>query len=221
MALISLLLSLTLAGPTPPVALTRLTIVIDAETWKAVHASDFLPVGFGLGHSRDSSSVQLCDRLTCLVLLAEDSLRGRRLGDVTIGVVPVEGSALRAHLERDSLRAVVEIVAAPPVPDVDRATTEPPVMYYLESATLALSDNALRRIDPLLRSAGATVMQEGEGLVVIFPNQTLRLVPDYRGPGVEQLAWRLRREENGNPTYRFGGVSRLRFGPGRVALWTF
>jgi hypothetical protein len=65
------------------------------------------------------------------------------------------------------------------------------------------------------------VYREGEGLVVTFPNQTLRLVPDFRRAGVERLTWRLRAEASGNPTYRFGGTSRLRFGPGRTATWTF
>ncbi|HET9066465.1 MAG TPA: hypothetical protein VFN22_11650 [Gemmatimonadales bacterium] len=220
MTLIALLLAV--AGPIhPPVALTRITLVVDAPTWKEIKASEFLPVGFGAGYLAGNEQVRLCDRLTCLVLLPEDTTVGRRVGDLILGVVPVDGSALAEHLAADSLRPVVEIVAAPPRADGDATAGEPPLLYYLESATIALSDSVLRRVDPLLRSAGAEVVPEGEGLVVLFPNQTLRLVPDYRGPGVERLAWRLRREASGNPTYRFGGISRLRFGPGRIATWTF
>ncbi len=220
MTLLALLLAV--AGPThPPVALTRVTLVVDAPTWADIRASEFLPVGFGAGYLAGNAQVRLCGRLTCLILTPEDTAHGRRVGDVMLGVVPVDGSALAAHLAADSLAPVVEIVAAPPTPDFDATAGEPPLMYYLESATIALSDHILRRLEPLLRSAGADVIPEGEGWVVLFPNQTLRLVPDYRGPGVERLAWRLRREANGNPTYRFGGVARLRFGPGRVATWTF
>lgn len=220
MTLIALLLAV--AGPThPPVALTRVTVVVDAPTWQEIRASEFLPVGFGAGYLAGNSQVRLCGRLTCLVLTPEDTTQGRRVGDVILGVTPVDGSALAEHLAADSLPPVVEIVAAPPRPDLDAPVAEPPLMYYLEAATIAISDSALRRLEPLLRSAGADVVPEGEGLVVLFPNQTLRLVPDYRGPGVELMVWRLRREANGNPTYRFGGVSRLRFGPGRVATWTF
>ena len=41
-------LLLTLAAPQgDPVELTRLTIVVDAPTWEAIHASAFLPEGFG------------------------------------------------------------------------------------------------------------------------------------------------------------------------------
>lgn len=220
MTLIALLLAV--AGPThPSVELTRITLVVDAPTWQDIRASDFLPTGFGAGYLAGNEQVRLCGRLTCLVLAPEDTSQGRRVGDVVLGVVPVAGSALAEHLAADSLPPVVEIVAAPPRPELDAAADGPPLMYYLEAATIAVSDSTLRRLDPLLRSAGAEVVPEGEGLVVLFPNQTLRLVPDYRGPGVERLIWRLRREASGNPTYRFGGVSRLRFGPGRTATWTF
>lgn len=220
MTLLALLLAI--AGPThPPVALTRITLVVDAPTWQDIRASEFLPVGFGTGYLAGNAQVRLCGRLTCLVLTLEDTAQGRRVGDVILGVTPVDGSALAERLAADSLPPVVDIVAAPPPPDLDGAVSEPPLMYYLEAATIAISDNMLRRLEPLLRSAGADVVPEGEGLVVLFPNQILRLVPDYRGPGVERMAWRLRREANGNPTYRFGGVSRLRFGPGRIATWTF
>lgn len=220
MLLPALLLSLA-AAPGDPVELTRLTIVVDAPTWDAIRASDFLPDGFGGGYLAGPAEVRLCGRLTCVVMVPEDSAEGRRVGDIGFGVQPVAGSALGDRLARLGDTAGVAIVPAPARLELPRDPAAAPIMYYLESATIAVTDATLRRVDPLFRSAGATVVQEGEGLVIQFPNQTLRLVPDYAGAGVERLTWRLRREAPGNPTYRFGGLSRLRFGPGRTATWDF
>ena len=215
-------LLLTLAAPQgDPVELTRLTIVVDAPTWEAIHASAFLPEGFGGGYLAGPAEVRLCGRLTCVVMMPEDADAGHREGDVLFGLTPVSGSALADRIAALGDTAGVTIEPAPERLELPRDPSAAPIMYYLESATIAVTDATLRRVDPLFRSAGATVVQEGEGLVIQFPNQTLRLVPDYAGAGVEQLTWRLRREAPGNPTYRFGGLSRLRFGPGRTATWDF
>jgi hypothetical protein len=218
------LLALLLATAPPtvdPVALTRLTMVLDAPTWESIKGSAFLPEGFGAGFLAGPSEIRLCARLTCVVMVPEDTAAGHRVGDVEFGLQPATGSALADRLARLGDTAGVAIVPAPPPPDLARDPGAAPIMYYLESATIAVTEATLLRVDPLLRSAGATVVREGAGLVVQFPNQTLRLVPDYGGGGAEQLTWYLRREAPGNPTYRFGGLSRLRFGPGRTATWTF
>ncbi len=204
-----------------PVALTRITVVVDAPTWQDIKASAFLPLGFGAGYGAGPTEVRLCDRLSCLVMIPSDSGAGRTVGTVVLGVQPVSGSALAERLAALGDQAPVAIEAPPPPLDYTVPSTELPIMYYMETATIAVSDSTLDMIEPLLRSAGAAVVPEGEGLVVSFPNQTIRLVPDYRGAGIESLSWQLRREADGNPTYRFGGLSRLRFGPGRTALWSF
>lgn len=220
MLLPALLLALG-AAPPEPVELTRLTVVVDATTWEAIRASVFLPEGFGGGYLAGPAQIRLCGRLTCVVMEPEDTADGRRVGDVEFGVQPTTGSALGERLAVLGDTAGVVIVPPPPRLELPRDPDAAPIMYYLESATIAVTEATLRRVDPLFRSAGATVVQEGEGLVVQFPNQVLRLVPDYAGAGAEHLTWRLRREAPGNPTYRFGGRSRLRFGPGRTASWTF
>jgi hypothetical protein len=220
MTLSALLLVAALTHDPDPVALTRVTVVVDTSTWADVKASLFLPVGFGTGYGSGPSEVRLCDRLSCLVMVPSDSAAGRVIGDVEVGVQPVTGSVLASRLEQLGPHAGVAIVP-PPLFEAGGSVDELPLMYYIEIATIAVSDSTLARIEPLLRSAGADVLPEGEGLVVRFPNQTIRLVPDYAGAGVRTLTWRLRREADGNPTYRFGGRSRLRFGPGRTATWTF
>ena len=65
------------------------------------------------------------------------------------------------------------------------------------------------------------MIREGEGMVVQFSSQSLRITPAYGQVGAESLSFLLRRELPGNPTFRFGARGRLRFGPGRIASWTF
>lgn len=203
------------------VALTRIAVVLDERTWKEVRESEFLPTAFGSGWSVSQLEVRLCDRLTCVVMIKPDSAAGRLPGQVQVGVEPQTGSALATQLSADTTDHSIEIVSRPPPPDYSVPSDSMPMMYFLKSARIALPDSTIRRIAPMLQSAGARVFPEGAGLVVNFPSQQVRLVPDYAGAGIKQLDWQLRREAPGNPTYRFASISRLRFGPGRTATWTF
>jgi hypothetical protein len=222
-SLSSLLVVLTLTTP-PAVAdtarLTELRLVVDSSMWSDLKASAFLPEAFGPGFLAGPAEVRMCGRLSCLVMVPEDSAAGDVVGDLLIGVQSVRGSALASRLADAVLtRARVAIVEPPEQPGP--TTGEAPMMYYLETATVAIEEAAIGQVGDLLRSAGAVVVQEGEGLVIQFDNQVLRLVPGWGGPGPERLRYYLRRENPGNPTYKFGPRSRLRFGPNRSATWTF
>ena len=202
--------------------LTRVQIVIDAGDWADVKASPFLPQGYGSGYLSGPAEVRLCDRLTCVVLVPEDSAAGLRAGDVTFGVKPVTGSSLAERLQQAPVsRARVEIADAPPQPDFSIANDSLPVVYFLETARFAVPRETLANLEGWFRSAGARVIREGEGMVVQFESQSLRITPAYGQVGVESLSFQLRREFAGNPTFRFGQRGRLRFGPGRIASWTF
>jgi hypothetical protein len=218
--MLPLLATLALAVARPDsVSLTQLRIVIDSAMFRDVGRSTFLPEGYGAGYLAGPAEVRLCDRLTCVVFVPPDSAAGLAVGDVRIGVRPVAGSALADRLAGQ--RADVAIVDLPPAPDDALDLEHLPTMYYLEAATIALPLEAIPEVDRLLRSAGATVYGEGQGLVVQFPSQRLRVVPAFGGTGPKELTFRLRREIAGDPTYRFGTRSRLKVGPGRRASWSF
>ncbi len=209
-------------APADSVALTQLRVVVDSAVFRDLGASGFLPRGYGAGYLAGPAEVRLCDRLTCLVFVPEDSAADLRVGDVTIGVRPVPGSALAEHLAGvESPRARVVIADPPPPPDYTIETDDLPAIYYIESAIIAVPLESMSQFDTWLRSAGAEVYSEGQGLVADFPYARVRLVPAFSGPGPEQITFMLRREVAGDPTYRFGTMSRLRFGPGRHATWTF
>lgn len=220
----TILLALALSGgaPADTAALTQLRIAVDRGVFDDVRASTYLPDAYGAGFLAGPAEVRLCGRLTCVVFVPADSAGGVLAGDVVIGVRPVSGSALAERLAAGSdPRARVAIVEPPPPPDWSLEGDALPLMYYLESAIIAVPLDAMPELNAALRSAGADVFQEGQGIVASFPNQVLRLVPAFAGRGPERLAFRLRREAAGDPTFRFGPTSRLRFGPGRVAAWTF
>ena len=202
--------------------LTRVQLVIDAGDWADVKASTFLPTAYGAGYLAGPAEVRLCDRLTCVVLVPEDTAAGLRAGDVTFGVKPVTGSSLAERLQQAPAgRARVVIADAPAAPDFSMASDSLPVVYFLETARFAVPPDALASLEAWFRSSGARVIREGAGMVVQFESQSLRITPAYGHVGVESLAFQLRREFAGNPTFRFGQRGRLRFGPGRIASWTF
>lgn len=220
---LSLLAVLVLTAP-PAAAdtarLTQLRLVVDSAVWADLKASSFLPEAYGAGFLSGPAEVRMCARLSCVVMVPADSAAGDQVGDVVVGVLPVAGSALAERLRAAGpARARVAIVEAPEPPGP--AAGEPPLIYYLERATVAVDDAAITEVGNALRSAGAVVVQEGEGLVVQFDSQVIRLIPGWGGTGPEQLTFYLRREHPGNPTYKFGPRSRLRFGPQRSAVWTF
>lgn len=95
------------------------------------------------------------------------------------------------------------------------------LMAELVAATFALPVEDIAKVSRTLDRAGVLVIPEGEGAVIQLEGFTLHLVPAWDRPGVRKLEFSLNREALANPTYRFGPSSRLRFGPGRVAVWEF
>jgi hypothetical protein len=214
--------ALALASPQDEAQLTRVQIVLPAQEWADVKASTFLPTAYGAGYLAGPAEVRLCDRLTCVVLVAADSAAGVRAGDVTFGLRPVSGSALAERIAGAAPgRARVEISEPPPPPDLALATDSLPMIYFLNAARFDVPPESLASLEALFRSAGARVIREGQGMVVQFASQSIRIAPAYGTVGVESLTFLLRRELPGNPTFRFGPRGRLRFGPGRTASWTF
>jgi hypothetical protein len=208
------------AEATDTARLTQLRMVVDSATWADVKASQLLPEAFGAGFLAGPAEVRLCDRLSCLVFVPEDSAAGEIIGDLVVGVRPVSGSALATRLlSLTSTRTRVVIVEEHK--PVTTASGPLPIMYFIKNATIAVEEEAIEQLGNLLRSSGASVFPEGEGLVVHFANQIVRFVPGWGGSGPEQLEFYLRREHPGNPTYKFGSRGRLRFGPGRNASWVF
>lgn len=218
----ALLLSLLLAVPAQDEArLTRLEVVLDARTWTDIRASTWLPDGYGAGYLAGPGEVRLCDRLTCVVFVPADSSAGRLPGAISFGVQPVEGSSLGDRLAADSSLPVQMTIAAPPTADLDSPSDSLPLMYFVSGAELAIAPERIAALEALFRSAGARVVREGQGIVVEFSSQRLRILPAWGQPGVVQMTFALRRELPGNPTFRFGPMSRLRFGPTRTATWSF
>lgn len=92
----------------------------------------------------------------------------------------------------------------------------------ITGATLAIPIEEIRQLRGELRSGGVQVVDEGEGLVVMLADGVrFRLVPAWNQPGLRRLEFYLTRAVPANPIYRLGQHSRLRFGPGRVAVWDF
>lgn len=215
------LLSLALFGPPDTARLTQLELVLDARTWGDIKASTWLPEAYGAGYLAGPAEVRLCDRLGCLVLVPADSARNRLPGDVTFGVMPVTGSALASRLDTATMARVRMAIVEPPRPPAASPGDSLPPVYFVNAARFYVPPTSLATLDAWFRSAGADVVREGEGLVVQFPDQVIRLLPAYGESGLAQLTLYLRREVPGDPTYRFGHLNRLRFGPGRTATWEF
>lgn len=212
----------SLVAPADSAAFTQLRIAVEPAMFADIRASTYLPQAYGAGYLAGPAEVRLCDRLTCVVFVPADSAADVHPGDVVIGVRPIAGSALADRLASGTHpRARVAIVEPPPPPDFMIDSDSLPPIYYLGTAILAVPLEAIATLNVALRSAGAQVYDEGQGIVATFPNQVLRLVPAFAGAGPERLAFQLRREVAGDPTFRFGTRSRFRFGPGRTATWSF
>jgi hypothetical protein len=201
--------------------LTRIELVVDGRTWSDLKASTFLPEAYGAGYLAGPAEVRLCDRLGCLVLVPADSGAGRLPGDLTFGVQPIAGSTLAERLRDAAADRVRMVIADPPAPPQPMQQDSLPVVYFVNAGRFLVPPAAIARLDGWFRSAGADVVREGEGLVVQFPDQAFRIMPAYGEPGLAALTLYLRREVPGNPTFRFGHLNRLRFGPGRTATWEF
>jgi hypothetical protein len=79
----------------------------------------------------------------------------------------------------------------------------------------------IAKIVRVLQRDGVTVLVEGEGAIIKLDGCTLHLIPSFVGAGVKQLQFALTHTAAGNPLYRFGPKSQLRFGPGPIAVWDF
>jgi hypothetical protein len=112
-------------------------------------------------------------------------------------------------------------VESPPPPDWTIDPDSLGVIYDLTDATIALDPDAIIQVARSLHRAGITVEVDGMMATVLFGAATVRLVPAGDVGGLVHATFLLRRAAAGNPTYRFGGRSLLRFGPGRAASWTF
>ena len=124
---------------------------------------------------------------------------------------------------------VMEYSAAMALPDSDRSRDRfiathrmrDQLMAELVAATFALPVDDIAKVSRTLDRAGVRVIPEGDGAVIQLEGFTLHLVPAWDRPGVRKLEFSLNRQALANPTYRFGPSSRLRFGPGRIAVWEF
>lgn len=92
---------------------------------------------------------------------------------------------------------------------------------YLSGATLAIPVDDIAKIVRVLERDSVTVLHEGEGVIIALDGFKLHLIPPWTGAGVKQLQFALTRDVPANPVYRFGPYSRLRFGPGPIAVWDF
>jgi hypothetical protein len=91
----------------------------------------------------------------------------------------------------------------------------------ITGATLAIPVEDIAAVIRAVQRLGGEVISEGEGAIVRLPSFTLRLLPAWERPGLRRLEFNLVREATANPVFRFGQRSRLRFGPGRIAVWDF
>lgn len=202
--------------------LTQLRIVVDSMTWHDVAASEFLAESFQSVSRPTPAEIALCGRFACLVLVAEGAQPGTTPGSVTLGAMPAAGGTLVPPTE-DSLPVGVRVaqITSPPAPDWTVDPDSLGMIYDLTEATLALEPTAVIQIARSLHRAGITVEVDGMTATVLFGAATVYLVPAGDVAGLVRATFLLRRPAAGNPTYRFGGRSLLRFGPGRAATWTF
>ncbi len=200
--------------------LTLLRVAIDSATWEDVHASVFLPEAFGGVTTAASGTVSFCGRFACLVLLREGEVAP--LGTVGLGVQSARGGRF-SPVDSGALPPGITVaaVAAAPAPDFTTDSDSLGIIYDLTGVVLALPPALLVPIGQAMHRAGIRVDVDGTMVTVSFGAATLHLVPAWETPGVQELTFLLRREAAGNPTYRFGGRSALRFGPGRTATWSF
>lgn len=224
-AALSLLFATPAAAQGPPEergTLTQLRIVVDSTTWHDVAASEFLAESFQSIARPAPSEIALCGRFACLVLVSPGEASGTMPGSVTLGAMPAAGGTLVPPTE-DSLPVGVRVarIEAPPAPDWTVDPDSLGIIYDLTEATVALDPTAVIQIARSLHRAGITVEVDGTTATAMFGAATLHLVPAGDVGGLVRATFLLRRAAAGNPTYRFGGRSMLRFGPGRAATWTF
>jgi hypothetical protein len=228
-ALNTLVLLVAVAAPAasqgPPEergTLTQLRIVVDSTTWHDVAASDFLAESFQRVTRPTDGEISLCGRFACLVLVAPGDSSGTVPGSITLGAMPASGGTL-VPPATDSLPPGVRVarIESPPPPDWTVDPDSLGVIYDLTEATVALDPSAVIQVARSLHRAGITVEVDGMTATVLFGAATVHLVPAGDVGGLVRATFLLRRPAAGNPTYRFGGRSLLRFGPGRAATWTF
>ncbi len=202
--------------------LTQLRVVVDSTTWHEVAGSEFIAESFQSVARPTPSELALCGRFACLVLVAPGETIGTTPGSVTLGAMPAAGGTL-VPPAADSLPPGVQVarIESPPAPDWTIDPDSLGVIYDLTEATVALDPAAVIQIARSLHRAGIQVEVDGMMATVIFGASTVYLVPAGDVAGLVRASFLLRRPAAGNPTYRFGGRSLLRFGPGRAATWTF
>lgn len=202
--------------------LTQLRVVVDSTTWHDVSGSEFLAESFQSIGRPAPTEIALCGRFACLVLVAAGESIGTMPGSVTFGAMPAAGRTLVPPAS-DSLPPgiVVARIESPPAPDWTIDPDSLGVLYDLTEATVALDPSAIIQVARALHRAGIAVEVDGTMATVMFGAATLHLVPAGDVSGLVRASFLLRRPAAGNPTYRFGGRSLLRFGPGRAAAWTF
>ncbi len=145
----------------------------------------------------------------------------------TTGVSTSQGFSL--SVTEYLLAAAQRAKVADSQPDEDRSRDRflTPLMLKdqlfaeITAATLAVPVKEIAVVRTRLLDLGVGVLDEGEGVVIPLSGFTLRLEPAWEKAGVRKLEFALSREALANPTYHFGPVSRLLFGPGRVAVWEF
>lgn len=202
--------------------LTQLRVVVDSATWHDVSVSEFLVESFQQVGRPTPEEVALCGRFACLVMVAPGEMPGTTPGSVTFGALPAAGGTL-VPPAADSLPPGVRVarIDAPPAPDWMTDPDSLGVIYDLTEATVALDPAAVIQVARSLHRAGIRVEVDGMMATVLFGAATVHLVPAGDVGGLLHASFLLRHPAAGNPTYRFGARSALRFGPGRTATWTF
>lgn len=200
--------------------LTRLRVVVDSVTFRDVLASEFLPEAFDGVVDSIPGEVTMCGRFACLVFAMTSP--DQPLGAVELGVRAATGLTL-VPPSADSLPVGVALVdaAPPPPPDFMTDPDSLGIIHDLSVVQITVPVEAMVPLGQALHQAGIRVDVTGSTLTVTFGAATLRLTQAFDTPGIEQVGFVLRYEAPGNPTYRFGPKSALRFGPGREATWTF
>lgn len=160
-------------------------------------------------------------------------LRADQYDDTSNRLVPGDDDSLSDRLHFAIMEygaaAARERARVDSMPEADLATSRFLAPYvdadrllsYLTGATLAVPTADIATLSRVLVRDHVAVFPEGEGAIIRLDGFTLHLVPSYVGAGVKQLQFALTRTAIGNPIYRFGPRSQLRFGPGPIAVWDF
>jgi len=89
------------------------------------------------------------------------------------------------------------------------------------AATIALGESDIVLLTRGLVLSGASARSEPMATMVEIERSSLKFESSNSGAGIRRITLALTRQMPGNPTYRFGYRSVLRFGPGPVAVWEF